>query len=48
MIDPLISVIMPTFEAADTVVRAVSSVLAQTWQKFELIMAVDDGVDVCM
>ncbi len=45
MVAPLISVIMPTFEAADTVVRAVSSVLAQTWREFELIMAVDDGVD---
>ena len=45
MADPLISIIMPTHKAADTVVRAVSSVLNQTWAQFELVMAVDDGLD---
>ncbi|MBT6314772.1 MAG: glycosyltransferase family 2 protein [Alphaproteobacteria bacterium] len=45
MADPLISIIMPTHKAADTVVRAVNSVLSQTWAQFELIMAVDDGLD---
>lgn len=45
MSDLLISIIMPTYKAADTVQRAVASVLAQSWDQFELIMAVDDGVD---
>jgi succinoglycan biosynthesis protein ExoO len=45
MADPLISIIMPTHKAADTVVRAVNSVLNQTWAQFELVMAVDDGLD---
>jgi succinoglycan biosynthesis protein ExoO len=45
MADPLISIIMPTHKAADTIVRAVNSVLNQTWTQFELVMAVDDALD---
>lgn len=45
MTDPLVSIIMPTYNAVDTVVRAVSSVLCQTWTNLELVMAVDDGED---
>jgi glycosyltransferase involved in cell wall biosynthesis len=39
---PLVSVIMPCFNAAGTVRRAVASMLAQTFEDWELIV-VDDG-----
>lgn len=39
---PLISVIMPVYNAADTLRKAVDSVMAQTFGDFELIL-VDDG-----
>ncbi|MEW6264116.1 MAG: glycosyltransferase [Thermodesulfobacteriota bacterium] len=39
---PLVSVIIPTFNRAKLVVRAVASVLGQTFSDFELIV-VDDG-----
>jgi glycosyltransferase involved in cell wall biosynthesis len=39
---PLVSIILPTFNRADTIVRAIRSVQAQTWQDWELIV-VDDG-----
>jgi len=39
---PLVSVIIPTYNRADLVRRAVDSVLAQTFSDFELIV-VDDG-----
>ena len=39
---PLVSVVMPVFNAIDTVERAARSILAQTLQDIELIV-VDDG-----
>ncbi|MES2971089.1 MAG: glycosyltransferase family 2 protein [Patescibacteria group bacterium] len=41
-IEPLISVILPTYNRAHTISKAVQSVLEQTYQKWELII-VDDG-----
>jgi succinoglycan biosynthesis protein ExoO len=45
MADQLISVIMPTFRAEDTISRAVSSILAQAWRNLELVIVSDDGQD---
>jgi glycosyltransferase involved in cell wall biosynthesis len=39
---PLVSVVVPTFNRAHTIVRCVQSVVAQTLQDFELLI-VDDG-----
>jgi glycosyltransferase involved in cell wall biosynthesis len=39
---PKVSIVLPTFNRADTIVRAIRSVQAQTWQDWELIV-VDDG-----
>ena len=39
---PKISVIIPTFNRAQKVIRAVDSVLKQSWQDFEIIV-IDDG-----
>jgi GT2 family glycosyltransferase len=39
---PTISVIMPLYNQAEYVCRAVDSVLSQTYQDFELVV-VDDG-----
>lgn len=39
---PTVSVIIPTYNRADTILRAVKSVLSQTFQDWELII-VDDG-----
>jgi len=39
---PLVSVVMPCYNVADTLTEAVESVLNQTYQNFELIL-VDDG-----
>jgi glycosyltransferase involved in cell wall biosynthesis len=42
---PLISVIMPTYNRAHTLPRAIRSVLAQTWENLELIIADDGSAD---
>src|SRR6202000_2278953 len=39
---PKVSIILPTYNRADTIMRAVRSVQAQTFQDWELIV-VDDG-----
>jgi glycosyltransferase involved in cell wall biosynthesis len=39
---PKVSIILPTFNRADTIMRAIRSVLAQSFQDWELIV-VDDG-----
>ena len=39
---PRVSVVLPVFNAAATVARAVESIRAQTWPDWELV-AVDDG-----
>jgi glycosyltransferase involved in cell wall biosynthesis len=39
---PEVSIIIPTYNSAQYVVEAVESVLAQTWQDFE-ILVIDDG-----
>ena len=39
---PLISIVMPTYNRADTIQRAITSVRAQSWSDWELIV-VDDG-----
>src|SRR5579862_5553699 len=41
----LVSVIMPTFNSARTVGRALRSVLSQTYQNFEIIIADDASKD---
>jgi glycosyltransferase involved in cell wall biosynthesis len=41
-VPPLVSVILPTYNRAAFLREAIDSVLAQTWQRWELIV-VDDG-----
>ena len=42
---PLISVLIPAFRASATIARAVGSVLAQTQDDLEVVVASDDGTD---
>ena len=39
---PLVSIVMPTYNRADTIQRAIASIHAQSWSDWELIV-VDDG-----
>lgn len=40
--EPLISIIIPTYNRADTIGRTLKSILSQSWKNFEIII-VDDG-----
>ena len=40
--EPLVSVIMPAYNSRNTIGRAIQSVLAQTYKRFELLV-IDDG-----
>jgi glycosyltransferase involved in cell wall biosynthesis len=42
MLTPSVSVIIPTFNSASTLPRAIESVLSQNWPNLEIIV-VDDG-----
>ena len=42
---PLISVLIPAFRASSTIARAILSVLAQTQDDLEVVIASDDGTD---
>jgi glycosyltransferase involved in cell wall biosynthesis len=43
--EPFVSVVLPTYNRADKLVRAIRSVLQQTWQNFELIIVDDCSTD---
>lgn len=45
MKDCLVSVIIPTYKGSDVIVRAVSSVLNQTYQRIEIIVVDDNAPD---
>ena len=41
--NPIVSIIIPTYNRADLINRAISSVLNQTFKNFEVIV-IDDGL----
>ena len=42
---PLVSVIMPTFQRAEVITSAIRSVVAQTYENWELVIVDDGGLD---
>jgi glycosyltransferase involved in cell wall biosynthesis len=45
LVNPLISVITPAYRAENTILRAVESVIAQTYSQWEMLIVSDDGID---
>ena len=45
IIDPKVSVVIPTFKRVDTLDRAVESVLKQTYSNIEIIVVDDNNPD---
>ncbi|MDP2833081.1 MAG: glycosyltransferase family A protein [Pseudomonadota bacterium] len=45
---PLVSVVIPTWNSAATLPRAIDSVLAQTWARREIIVVDDGGTDASL
>lgn len=43
--NPMVSVVIPTYNRADTVARAIRSVLTQTFEDWELVVVDDDSAD---
>jgi succinoglycan biosynthesis protein ExoO len=43
--NPLVSIIIPAYQAKNTIARAIKSLLAQTYSNWEAAIASDDGVD---
>ncbi|MGO3741048.1 glycosyltransferase family 2 protein [Kerstersia sp.] len=42
---PLVSIVMPAYNAASTLAASVDSALAQTWEHWELLLVVDAATD---
>ncbi|WP_298134574.1 glycosyltransferase family 2 protein [Acidiferrobacter sp.] len=42
---PTVGIVMPAYKAGDTIREAVDSVVAQAYQKWELLVVADDGFD---
>ncbi len=45
MSSPLISIVMPAYRCKDTIAESVESVLAQTYENWELVISIDDAED---
>ena len=45
MTSPVVSAIIPAYRAEDTIVRAIASLLQQTYPHWEAVIASDDGID---